>query len=83
MVNRDGNSIIVQLDFEEETDKNDIRAFIAFKDSNGILRGIDILTLTDELSVDYQINEGLENMEITIYVWDKNNKPYMNKISVE
>ena len=82
-MNRDGNSIIVQLDFEEETDKNDIRAFIAFKDSNGILRGIDILTLTDELSVDYQINEGLENMEITIYVWDKNNKPYMNKIIVE
>ena len=82
-MNRDGHSIIVQLDFEEETDKNDIRAFIAFKDSNGILRGIDILTLTDELSVDYQINEGLENMEITIYVWDKNNKPYMNKIIVE
>ena len=82
-MNRDGNSIIVQLDFEEETDKNDIRAFIAFKDSNGILRGIDILTLTDELSVDYQINEGLENMEITIYVWDKNNKPYMDKIIVE
>ena len=82
-MNRDGNSIIVQLDFEEETDKNDIRAFIAFKDSNGILRGIDILTLTDELSVNYQINEGLENMEITIYVWDKNNKPYMNKIIVE
>ena len=82
-MNRDGNSIIVQLDFEEETDKNDIRAFIAFKDSNGILRGIDILTLTDELSVDYQINEGLENMEITIYVWDKNNKPYMDKIILE
>ena len=82
-MNRDGNSIIVQLDFEEETDKNDIRAFIAFKDSNGILRGIDMLTLTDELSVDYQINEGLENMEITIYVWDKNNKPYMDKIIVE
>ena len=82
-MNRDGNSIIVQLDFKEETDKNDIRAFIAFKDSNGILRGIDMLTLTDELSVDYQINEGLENMEITIYVWDKNNKPYMDKIIVE
>ena len=82
-MNRDGNSIIVQLDFEEETDKNDIRAFIAFKDSNGILRGIDILTLTDELSVDYQINESLGNMEITIYVWDKNNKPYIDKIIVE
>ena len=82
-VSRSGNVIKIQLSLRDGLDRENIRIFVAFKDTNGILKGIAIPEPAEDLSAQCSINEGLENMEMTVYVWDKNNTPCMDKITVE
>ena len=62
-------------------DKNDVRLFIAFKDSDGILKSIAMPELTDEMYAEYVMN--YDYPDITVYVWDMNNAPLTDKIIVE
>ncbi|MGN0107890.1 MAG: S8 family serine peptidase [Hominilimicola sp.] len=80
---RNGNIINIQLYLVENTDKSDIRIFVAFRDTDGVLKGISMPEPSEDLSAECSINENLEDTEMTVYVWDKNNIPYMNKIPVE
>lgn len=82
-VSRSGNVINIQLSLRDGLDRENIRIFVAFKDNNGILKGIAMPEPAEDLLAQCSINEGLENMEMTVYVWDKNNTPCMDKITVE
>lgn len=71
------NSANLIFEKTEMPPQEDMQVFIAFKKDGGLKR-IQMTQLTN-LTAAFEIPEGLEDCEISVYVWDKNMKPLMER----
>ena len=76
---QDGNIVSAKLVFEKTTPpaQENIWFLVAYTE-NGRLKGVEISEITD-MTATFEIPDGLEDCDITVYVWDKDMKPLMGK----
>ena len=76
---RYGKRVEISLDHSQKVDKDDILIFAAIKE-NGLLRAVIMPQIEDMFFI---VPDGMEDAEITIYVWNKNQQPYTDPIKVD
>ena len=78
---RNGNSVEIALSLAETVKDEDILLFVAIKE-NGVLKAVFLPELTD-MSAQVVVPGEIAGGDITVYVWDKNHKPYTNPTKIQ